>query len=166
MGVIFANIFMSNKCINLKQKFDRTLYCKFNKCTITFKKCINCKYKEYKDNKKSTLIKKSPIKGKKHKLTKETEISKNVKMIVWERDNHRCIFCQRYVDWIYANSHYIKRSHNGKGIPENIMTNCEKCHSLFEESIYREEMKELAKNYLMSKYDYWNEEMLVYKKYQ
>ena len=82
MGVIFANTYMNNKCINLKQKFDRSLYCKINECTITFKDCSNCKYKEYKDNKKSTLIKKSPIKGKKHKLTKETEISKNVKMIV------------------------------------------------------------------------------------
>lgn len=59
-------------------------------CTVKltkFKDCSNCKYKEYKGNKKSTLIKKSPIKGKKHKITKETEISKNVKMTVWERDN-------------------------------------------------------------------------------
>ena len=165
MGVIFANIFMNNKCINLKQKFDKSLYCKINKCTITFKDCSNCKYKEYKDNKKSTLIKKSPIKGKKHKITKETEISKNVKMTVWKRDNHRCIFCQKEVSWEYANSQYIKRSKLGMGIPENLMTNCERCHNLFEESIYREKMKEFAKNYLMSKYDYWNEEMLVYKKY-
>lgn len=52
------------------------------------------------------------------------------------------------------------------GIPENLMTNCERCHNLFEESIYREEMKEFARNYLISKYDYWNEEMLIYKKYQ
>lgn len=153
-------------CINLKQKFDRSLYCKINKCTITFKDCNNCKYKEYKDNKKSTLIKKSPIRGKKHKLTKETEISKKVKMTVWERDNHRCIFCQKEVSWEYANSHYIKRSQLGMGIPENIMTNCERCHNLFEESIYREKMKEFARNYLMSKYDYWNEDILIYKKYQ
>ena len=32
---------MNNKCINLKQKFDRSLYCKFSKCTITFKDCNN-----------------------------------------------------------------------------------------------------------------------------
>lgn len=157
---------MNNKCINLKQKFDRSLYCKFNKCNITFKDCSNCKYKEYKDNKKSTLTKKSPIKGKKHRLTKETEISKKVKIIVWERDNHKCIFCQKEVSWEYANSHYIKRSQLGMGIPENIMTNCERCHNLFEESIYREKMKKFARDYLMSKYDHWDEEMLVYKKYQ
>ena len=83
-----------------------------------------------------------------------------------KEDNHKRITCQRYVDWIYANSHYIKRSHNDKGIEENIMTNCEKHHSLFEESIYREEMKEFAIDYFISKYNYWNEEMLIYKKYQ
>ena len=136
-------------------------------CTVKltkFKDCSNCKYKEYKGNKKSTLIKKSPIKGKKHKLTKETEISKKVKMTVWERDNHKCIFCQKEVPWEYANSHYIKRSQLGMGIPENLMTNCERCHNLFEVSTYREKMKEFARNYLINKYDYWNEEMLIYKK--
>lgn len=157
---------MNNKCINLKQKFDRTLYCKINKCNITFKDCNNCKYKEYKRQNNSTLAWKNSIKGKKHKLTKETEIDKKVKMEVWERDYHRCIFCQKEVPLEYANSHYIKRSQLGLGIPENIMTNCERCHSLFEESMYREKMKEFARNYFISKYDYWNEDMLKYKKYQ
>lgn len=157
---------MNNKCINLKQKFNRSLYCKIKKCNVTFNDCNNCKYKKHNNNKKSTLIKKSPIKGKKHKLTKATSIPKNIKMIVWERDDHKCIFCKKYVDWKYANSHYIKRSQNGKGIEENIMTNCDYCHTLFEESEQREKMKEFAKNYLMDKYDYWNEDMLKYKKYE
>ncbi len=46
------------------------------------------------------------------------------------------------------------------------MTNCERCHKLYEESPYREQMKEYAKNYLNSKYDNWNEEDLLYKKYK
>lgn len=127
---------------------------KNQKCTISSKNCA------------SGLKKKSPVKGKKHKLTKATEIPKKVKMIVWERDEHRCIFCKTPVEWNYANSHYIKRSHSGLGIePKNIMTNCDRCHKLFEESIYREQMKEYARNYLKSKYDDWSEKDLVYKKY-
>ena len=35
-------------CINLKQKMNRTLYCKKLKKQITFKDCSNCPYKEYK----------------------------------------------------------------------------------------------------------------------
>ena len=36
-------------CINLKQKLDRTLHCKQKKCTIKLSECINCPYKEYKN---------------------------------------------------------------------------------------------------------------------
>ena len=35
-------------CINLKQKMNRTLYCKKKNKQITFKDCSNCPYKEYK----------------------------------------------------------------------------------------------------------------------
>ena len=35
-------------CINLKQKMNKTLYCKKLKKQITFKDCSNCPYKEYK----------------------------------------------------------------------------------------------------------------------
>ena len=51
-----------------------------------------------------------------HKVTKATAIPKAVKLKVWKRDKHKCIFCQTPVSWNYANSHYIKRSHLGLGI--------------------------------------------------
>ena len=35
-------------CINLKQKMNRTLYCKKLNKQITFKDCSNCPFKEYK----------------------------------------------------------------------------------------------------------------------
>lgn len=38
---------MSN-CINLKQKFNKTLFCKKHKKEINFKDCSNCPFKEYK----------------------------------------------------------------------------------------------------------------------
>lgn len=35
-------------CINLKQKMNKTLYCKIHNKEITFKDCSNCPFKEYK----------------------------------------------------------------------------------------------------------------------
>ena len=102
----------------------------------------------------------------KSKRTKALEIDKKTKLIVWERDNNRCIFCHRYVTWNYANSHYIKRSHGGLGIEQNIMTNCDKCHELFEREPSRSKMKPIAIKHFQSKYDNWNEEDLFYKKYK
>lgn len=152
-------------------KYYRTRTKKYNKigyCTRDRKEvslfCKECENIEYKERKKNNLNK-TKIKGKKHKLTKATEIPKKVKMIVWERDEHRCIFCKTPVTWNYANSHFVKRSHSGLGLEQNIMTNCDRCHKLFEESIYREQMKKYARKYLKSKYDDWNENDLVYKKY-
>lgn len=46
----------------------------------------------------------------KSKRSKACEISQKVKEIVWNRDNHRCIYCGRYVPKTCANAHYIKRS--------------------------------------------------------
>lgn len=149
---------MNNKCINLKQKFDRSLYCKINKCLITLKDCNNCKLKKYKE------IRKKPIKGKKHKLTKATEIPKSVKLAVWERDEHKCIFCHKDVPWNHANSHYIKRSHNGLGIEQSIFTACIECHNKFDDSIERENMKTIAFNHLCKFYGNLNECDLIYKK--
>ena len=149
---------MNNNCINLKQKLDRSLYCKFNKCSIKLKDCNNCKFKEYKE------IKRKEIKGKKHKLTKATEIPKSVKLAVWERDNHKCIFCHKHVPYNLANSHFIKRSHNGLGIEQNIFTACVECHQKFDDSIKRENMKIIAFSHLRKFYKNLKESDLVYKK--
>ena len=100
-----------------------------------------------------------------HKVTKATAIPKDVKLKVWERDKHKCIFCYTPVSWNYANSHYIKRSHLGLGIEENIFTACPTCHHNFDDTPKRKYLLPIAKEYLMSKYDYWNEDILIYKKW-
>lgn len=155
---------MYKNCVYLKQKMNRTLFCKKQNKIINIGNCKSCKFKHFPDIEKmiNKTIKKSSHKS---KLTKATSITKSVKLTVWERDNHQCIFCKKYVEWNYANSHYIKRSHGGLGIEQNIMTNCDICHKLFEESIHREEMKLFAKKHFMSKYDNWNEDNLIYKKF-
>ena len=159
---------MQGKCINFRirtKKGKKYYYCTKKRAIVEFNCYFGCLNKEYKKVAKNTLKTSQKIKGKKHELTKATEIPKKVKLKVWERDNHCCISCGKYVEWYYANSHYTKRSQLGLGIEQNIMTNCDRCHDLFEESEYREKMKEFAKEYLKGKYEVWNEDMLIYKKY-
>jgi len=102
----------------------------------------------------------------KHKRTKATDISPKVKEIVWERDEHKCIYCSRYVPKSCANAHFIKRSQGGLGIPENIVTLCPDCH--YEEDFGQDTKlyEDYIENYLKSIYGAgWNKEKLVYKKY-
>lgn len=126
------------------------LYCKIRKKEIPYNMCVGCLDKKYKT---STT-----------KRTKELGIAKKTKLIVWERDNHRCIFCGRLVPWNLANSHFIKRSHGGLGIERNILTNCEECHHKFDDTTDREKMWEHAERYLMSKYKDFDIRDLIYKK--
>ena len=141
-------------------------WCRYLKEQINYNYCVNCSYKEFKQYKNLKVTKSiKDSKLKKHKLTKHTEIPLKIKKIVWERDNHKCIFCNKEVPLFNANSHYIKRSHNGLGIEENIMTNCEVCHKNFDDSILRKNMMPIAKKYFQSKYEDWNEDKLVYKKW-
>lgn len=142
---------MKKKCINLKVKMSGKLYCKLLKKEISFTQCIACKDKKYKSAVPS-------------KRTKKLGITKKTKMIVWERDNHRCIFCGKLVPWNNANSHFIKRSQGGLGIERNILTNCEECHHKFDDTPEREVLWEYAERYLMSKYKDFNIDSLTYKK--
>jgi 5-methylcytosine-specific restriction endonuclease McrA len=101
-----------------------------------------------------------------HKLTKATSISKDVKQRVWERDNHCCIYCGRYVPVECACSHFIKRSHLGLGIEQNIVTACHNCHYNYDFKDFSHEMENYTWNYLSSLYDGLNRENLIYSKYK
>lgn len=88
-------------CINLKQKLDRTLYCKQKKCTIKLSECINCPYKEYKMHKKSENI--VVLNTKMHnKLQKNVQIKKRTSKLnklerdrfsLFTDDNSKCMLC-------------------------------------------------------------------------
>lgn len=161
---------MLNGCLYLRkrQKKGQTyFYCFKKRAIIDISCCYGCVNKEYK--KVAKMVTKKALRDckKKHKTTIATSIDKKVKLKVWERDEHKCIFpnCKKTVPWNCANSHYIKRSHLGLGIEENIFTACPECHHDFDDTPKRKDMLPIAKRYLMSKYDNWNEEMLVYKKW-
>ena len=116
--------------------------------------------------KETTKVKKNkPIKGKKHKRTKATDIPKKVKEAVWKRDGGKCIFCDTKVDIFHANAHFIPRSAGGLGIEENIFTACDQCHHEQDNGLNTKEHDKKAKAYLKKKYgSKWKVENLIYKK--
>ena len=100
------------------------------------------------------------------KRSKACEISQKTKEIVWNRDYHRCIFCEKYVPMTNANAHFIKRSQGGLGIEQNIVTLCPKCH--YEEDFGQDTKlyEEHIENYLKGIYgEEWSKDKLIYKKY-
>ena len=99
----------------------------------------------------------------KSKRAKACDISKKVKDIVWERDGGRCIICGS--GCAMPNSHFIRRSQGGLGIEENIVTMCQRCHSMYDQGADRRAIEAFTEEYLKSKYQDWNREKLIYKKW-
>ncbi len=102
----------------------------------------------------------------KHKSTKACDISPKVRQAVAERDSPngyiQCIICGR--NNAIPNAHFIPRDMLGLGIEENIVSLCSDCHRRYDQTTERERLGQIIKSYLQSKYDYWDEDMLVYKK--
>ena len=77
-------------CKNLKQKLDRTLYCKYKKSDIKISECSNCIYKEYKTierkNNKTCSIK--------QRTYKQAKAEKN-RFSLFTNDLDHCIICNR-----------------------------------------------------------------------
>lgn len=150
---------MNCKSLKIRSKnYKKYFYCSLYKQAIENSKCSKCEFKEYKTVKK--------IKGKKHKQTKATEIPKEVKLKVWERDGHKCILCGKLVPWNLANAHFIPRSLGGLGIPENTFTACEDCHREQDNGLKSILYTDKVKNYLKGIYGTnWNIKKMIYKKY-
>lgn len=98
-----------------------------------------------------------------HKRTRACAISKKTKLRVYERDKGRCIFCGAPG---LPEAHVVPRSHGGLGIPENIVTACRPCHDKMDNSTDRQQMLQVAADYLKRFYPDWNEKELIYDKWQ
>lgn len=72
------------KCIYLKQKIDRTIYCKKQNKSITFRECSSCEFKEFK------RIKQSSINVKKNKNIAKLERDR---FSILTNDLTKCIIC-------------------------------------------------------------------------
>lgn len=110
------------------------------------------------------------------KQCKSREFSQKARKEIVERDGDRCIFCAMGYRMEKATvtglsirtvMHYIPRSRNGLGIPENGALGCQYHHTMMDNGHegYRDEMLGIFKEYLMSQYEDWNEEDLTYSKW-
>lgn len=107
-----------------------------------------------------------------NKRTKALAIPMAVKNAVAERDSFDgypcCLLCgtPAPVSKPYAFSccHYISRSQGGLGIEENIVTLCPSCHTRYDQSTDREQIRAFLKRHLQEHYPNWTEENLVYTK--
>lgn len=107
----------------------------------------------------------------KTKRSKATDISMSVKKKVFERDHGCCVVCGNNYN-VMPNAHYISRTKGGLGIEQNVVTLCteltpNKCHRKYDFGTLEEqqEIGEKIKKYLQSKYEDWNEENLIYRKW-
>ena len=95
-------------------------------------------------------------------MSEHTKIPKLVSVAVWERDNRQCIVCgSPHAD---PNSHIVRRSQGGRGIPENIVTHCPECHRLYDS--YDEATSQATMDYIKIVYPGWQESEVTYHRYQ
>ena len=98
------------------------------------------------------------------KISKACDISPKVRQEVIERDGRRCIVCGVNHDLQIA--HYISRARLGLGIAKNLGVMCAKCHFLFDNGKFHNEIKKLFREHLQAHYEEWNEQDLIYKKWR
>ena len=113
---------------------------------------------------------------KKSKQARAREFTQKERKLIRERDRNQCIFCAAGWETEGATSmalstlsimHYIPRSQNGLGIPQNGAIGCQWHHEMLDNGNKgnRDEMLELFRDYLRSKYSDWDNTKLVYSKW-
>lgn len=104
------------------------------------------------------------------KDTKARDFSRKAKEKIAERDSIDgwpcCVYCglAAPAPLAWSNAHFIARSQQGRGIPENGLTLCPTCHRRYDQTADRKRMREYFREYLESKYENWSEEALIYRK--
>ncbi len=109
------------------------------------------------------------------KQTRSREFSPKARAYIKERDEG-CIFCQMGYHMEEVSGigqqytsimHYIPRSQNGLGIPENGAVGCQIHHEMLDNGNTgrRTEMLRLFKTYLQSHCPDWDENKLTYDKW-
>lgn len=139
------------------KKYQKYIYCRKLKKEINYDYCKKCDDKDLKITNKP--------KYKTHNRTKATSISKDIKEIVWNRDNHKCILCGKYVPIECACCHFIPRSQGGLGIEENIFTACNDCHREQDSGLNTLLLESKVEKYLQEYYGAkWDKNNLIYNK--
>lgn len=113
---------------------------------------------------------------KRSKQARAREFSQKTRREIIQRDGGQCIFCQQQYQTnkatpfemeIKSIMHYIPRSQNGLGIPENGAVGCAYHHHMMDNGSngQRGNMRRIFKEYLMQQYPQWDERKLVYSKW-
>lgn len=126
-----------NNCIHIKQKFNKTLFCKKKNKSITFKDCNCCKFKEYKsnnnqikklrDNKNKNTKKVLKLKSKSNELAK---LEKNRFSIIYPNKN-KCCLCSNTTNLTW---HEIYRGRNRRNSMKYglCLRLCINCHEKYQ----------------------------------
>lgn len=108
----------------------------------------------------------------KSKQAKAREFSAKAREEIKNRDRG-CIFCKigyhmgPEAGYYLSIMHYIPRSRNGLGVPENGAVGCQYHHTLMDNGNQglREEMLEIFREHLKEHYPEWDEKKLIYTKW-
>ena len=117
------------------------------------------------------------MKSSRSKQAKAREFSEEARLEIWQRDRGKCIFCEMGYHMEDTDSfgrsilqimHYIPRSANGLGIPQNGAIGCQSHHNMLDNGNQgrRQEMLDMFKKRLKDYYSDWSEEDLVYSKWK
>lgn len=109
------------------------------------------------------------------KKNQKYQFDQKTRELIYSRDGG-CIFCKRgyYMEnkepllyLIHDVMHYINKSQGGLGIPQNGAIGCRYHHGLLDNGNQglREEMLEIFQEHLRQQYPDWNEDELVYNKW-
>lgn len=93
--------------------------------------------------------------------TKATAIPASVKRAVWFRDRGECVICSCPGE---PNAHIVRRSQGGRGIEQNIVTLCRRCHREMDEGRHAKALKAIVVNYIKDFYPNWTEASVTYHK--
>ncbi len=113
----------------------------------------------------------------KSKQAKVREFGQKARKEISMRDFGKCIFCTMnyhmedvsgFGQQVLSIMHYIPRSKNGLGIPQNGAIGCQCHHDMFDngKSGRRDEMQSLFRDYLKNQYPNWDENELIYSKWR
>ena len=98
------------------------------------------------------------------KLKDLTHIPQDVRERVYERDSYDgcpcCVWCGRpkYVEV----HHFIERSRGGRGIEENLVCLCKRCHTKVHQG--DTDIQNFIREYLAEHYEGWDEQSLIARK--